>query len=58
MTSSAKRPMTPHPGAPNTPLSDEDVFEWDMYTSGVGTTIYAAPEQLTGCMYNQKVCVE
>ena len=26
-----------------------------MYTSGVGTTIYASPEQLEGNMYNSKV---
>ena len=25
-----------------------------MYTSGVGTTIYASPEQLEGNMYNSK----
>lgn len=36
-------------------LSFSDEFVWEKHTSGVGTSTYAAPEQLEGTLYNYKV---
>lgn len=36
-------------------LSILDEFVWEKHTSGVGTSTYAAPEQLEGTLYNYKV---
>ena len=41
-------PLTPAPGR-------QAAATGDCYTSGVGTTSYAAPEQLRGCSYSSKV---
>ena len=41
-------PLTPAPGR-------QAAATGDCYTSGVGTTSYAAPEQLSGCSYSSKV---
>lgn len=39
-------------------LSYSDEFVWEKHTSGVGTSTYAAPEQLEGTLYNYKVVNE